>query len=371
MSTKGENENIPGERLELKKKIGFWGAVAFMTSATVGSGIFVSPGGVVSAVHGSVGLSMVVWVTCGLVALLSALCYCELGVSIKASGGDYANFQLAYGRPVAYMYIVSMSLLEVSAGITLQVFVQYLLSGFFGTNCALSESLTKTAAICVLLVIVFMNYRSVRSVVNFEIVFTVGKFLCMGIISIVGIVQLIKGNEVGTENFKEAFSLDTLQEVAAGDIALAIYQGIFSYNGWMVLNFVMEEIIDVEENLPKAVMFSLSLITLTYLCVNVGYFSVLTVQELATSPAVAVTFANKVLGPMAWIIPVTVCVSTLGNQNAAAFLRSRFPFVAARSGMLPKIFTMIHVKFHTPGPALILTTMTSVGFILIGDVYTL
>ncbi|XP_078493229.1 b(0,+)-type amino acid transporter 1-like [Ciona intestinalis] len=71
---------------------------------------------------------------------------------------------------------------------------------------------------------------------------------------------------------------------------------------------------------------------------------------------------------MAWIIPFTVCVSTLGNQNGACLLRGRLPFVAARKGYLPKIFSMIHVKYYTPVPSLILNAFFGIIFILCGDV---
>uniref|UniRef100_H2ZMA1 Amino acid permease/ SLC12A domain-containing protein n=1 Tax=Ciona savignyi TaxID=51511 RepID=H2ZMA1_CIOSA len=329
--------------------------------AMIGSGIFVSPGGIVAAVHGSVGLSMMIWLICGLVAALSALCYCELGASLKASGGDYVNFELAYGNMVAFMYIMTWIFMDVGSGISLQVFSAYFISSFIGTDCKAPDIFIKLVSAWLLIALNCLNSRSVRSVVKLEIFFTIGKFLAMCVIGVAGI------------NFQNAFSSDGIKEVGPGDIALGFYQGLFSYSGWMALNTIAEEITDVAKNLPKASLFSLVIVTIMYLVVNI----VLTVEEMISSPAVAVTFANKVLGPMAWIIPLTVCVSTLGNQNGVCLIRGRYPFVAARNGQLPKaiitfhIFAMIHVKYYTPVPALILNTIFGILFIFMGDVNVL
>ncbi|XP_078481627.1 large neutral amino acids transporter small subunit 2-like [Ciona intestinalis] len=364
-------ENIEveeNEEFRLKQRIGFWGGVAIVTSAMIGSGIFVSPGGVINAVHGSVGLSMVIWVVCGMVVALSALCYCELGAALKESGGDYANFELAYGKVVAYMYIMTLVFMDVGSGIGLQVFAAYLISGFIGTGCKAPGVFIKVVSCLLLLSLTFLNSRSVRSVVKIEIVFTIGKFLAMFLIGIGGIMRLVNGDPVGNENLQNAFTDKTMVGVTPGDIALAFYQGMFSYGGWSVLNTIAEEITDVKKNLPRASLFSLFIVTIMYLVVNIGYFSVLSAEEMMTSPAVAVSFADKVLGPMAWIIPFTVCVSTLGNQNGTCLLRGRLPFVAARRGHLPKIFSMIHVKYFTPVPSLILNVIFGVIYILCGDV---
>jgi amino acid transporter len=56
-------------------------------------------------------------------------------------------------------------------------------------------------------------------------------------------------------------------------IALSFYSGLFAYNGWNYLNFIIEELKDPVKNLPKAIAVSLILVTLVYLFTNIGKFS--------------------------------------------------------------------------------------------------
>ena len=71
-------------------------------------------------------------------------------------------------------------------------------------------------------------------------------------------------------------------------IALSFYSGLFAYNGWNYLNFVIEELQDPVRNLPRAIAISIILVTVVYVLTNMAFYTTLSVPEVLGSEAVAV-----------------------------------------------------------------------------------
>lgn len=149
-----ENGEVRGSgegRVVLRKSLGLHHGVALIVGGIIGSGIFVSPKGVLLEV-GSIGGALVVWVLCGLVSCVGAMCYAELGTCILKSGADYAYITEAFGRLAGFLYLWVAVVVINSTGnaITALTFSYYILQPFF-PNCeppTLAVRLIATLAIC-------------------------------------------------------------------------------------------------------------------------------------------------------------------------------------------------------------------------------
>merc|ERR1712079_969413 len=109
-------------------------------------------------------------------------------------------------------------------------------------------------------------------------IFTYAKLLALFIIMATGVVQLGRGK---TEHFNWN---DTETDVFK--IALSFYSGLFAYNGWNYLNFVIEEMIDPVKDLPRAIAISCILVTIVYVLANIAFYTTLTPAEVLGSEAV-------------------------------------------------------------------------------------
>jgi len=191
--------------------------------------------------------------------------------------------------------------------------------------------------------------------------------LALVTIIITGIVQLCKGH---VEHF--TFAQDPMiEKVDITTIALSFYSGLFAYNGWNYLNFVIEELKDPHKNLPKAIFISCILVTVVYTMTIIAFHSTLSVAEVLGAEAVAVTFAERLYGWMAWIVPVFVAMSTFGGVNGILFTSSRLFYAGAEQKQMPEILAMIQISHLTPTPAVIFMCILSLLYLASNDIYAL
>lgn len=153
--------------VELRPQLGLLNAIAMIVGSIVGSGIFISPKGVLEST-GSAEVSIIVWALCGVIAFIGALCYAELGeyvgnlmtlspyiafppsylgTMITSSGGDYAYLNEAFGNLPAFLYLWAafFIIMPVCSAIIALTFANYVLQPFWGT-CPQSSFATRLVA---------------------------------------------------------------------------------------------------------------------------------------------------------------------------------------------------------------------------------
>ncbi|XP_029009465.1 asc-type amino acid transporter 1 isoform X2 [Betta splendens] len=362
-----KKKKIP-DRVTLKKEIGLLSACTIIIGNIIGSGIFISPKGVLEH-SGSVGLALVVWVLGGCIAALGSLCYAELGVTIPKSGGDYSYVTEIFGGLMGFLLLWSAVLImyPTTLAVIALTFSSYVLQPVF-PDCLPPYMATRMLSATCLLLLTWVNCSSVRMATRIQDVFTVGKLLALGLIILVGLVQIVGGNYEALAP-PGAFSWDRAPSV--GQIALAFLQASFAFSGWNFLNYVTEEVVDPRRNLPRAIYISIPLVTFVYTLTNIAYFSSMSPEELLSSNAVAVTFGEKLLGAFSVVMPISVALSTFGGINGYLFTASRLCFSGAREGHLPSLLAMIHCQSCTPIPALLVCCAATIVILCIGETHNL
>ncbi|CAG9098624.1 hypothetical protein JYU34_002426 [Plutella xylostella] len=351
-------------KVVLKRKITLFNGVGIIIGTIIGSGIFISPTGVF-LYTGSVGASLIIWLTCGLLSTLGALCYAELGTSITRSGGDYAYIYTAFGPLPAFlrMWIALLIIRPTTQAIVALTFGHYVVKPFF-PECDPPQNAVKLLAAVCLCVLTAINCISVRWTMRIQDVFTTSKLLALVVIIISGVYYICIGH---TENFENSFE----GEYGAGKMALAFYSGLFAFGGWNYLNFVTEELQDPYKNLPRAIWIAMPMVTTIYVLANLAYFAVVSKLEMMSNPAIAAIFGDRLFGSWSWVIPVFVALSTFGGVNGVLFTSARLFATGAQEGHMPGFFTLFHIEKQTPIPSLIFTCLFSLLMLTTSNVFDL
>ncbi|TPP58463.1 Large neutral amino acids transporter small subunit 1 [Fasciola gigantica] len=200
-----QNPDTEVSGIQLKRELSLLNGITIIVGTIIGSGIFLTPKGVLESSGESVGISILIWIICGVISLLGALCYAELGTTITKSGGDYAYIKEAFG--------------DIPGFLQLWLAVQLL------------------AGLCITL-LTWVNLMKVRWAARIQDVFTAAKLLALTLIIVTGTVLLGMGK---VENFDDLFAS---KPIGASDVSLALYSGLFAYVGWNFLNLVTEELVD-------------------------------------------------------------------------------------------------------------------------------
>ena len=138
------------EKVELKPRLGLMQGCNIIIGCIIGSGIFVSPGGVLKEV-GSINMALTVWIISGIFSMVGAYCYAELGCLIKKAGGDYAYILDTFGPFVGFIRLWAECLVVRPCTITIVAltFSNYACKPFFPECNPPDEAIRALAAMCI------------------------------------------------------------------------------------------------------------------------------------------------------------------------------------------------------------------------------
>lgn len=323
--------------------------ILIVIGTVIGSGIFLVPGSVLRQVDGQIGPMLLVWVAGGVLSLLGALTYAELGAMDPAAGGLYVYLRRAFGPLTAFLYgwtffLVmgsgSAATLAVASTSYLQEFVQLDIVG------------QKLCAIFLLAIVAAINVASTRGSANVQNWSTGIK---VGALLVMSVVLLAAGH--GFSGSGERIWPLAVTPSLLSSMGLSMIGVLWAYEGWQYVTFSAGEAIDPQRTFPRAIVAGTAALIGIYVFANIGYLAALGPHGLAASDRVAAEAVQSIVGPgAAKLVAAAILVSIFSAINGITITAPRVYYAMAKDDLFFRRLADVHPRFGTPALAVMAGT---------------
>ena len=318
-------------------KLGFWSIVFLAINSIIGSGIFLTPGSVVSQAGSK---ALIVYFIAAIFAAILAISFSAAAKYVTKSGASYAYSKAAFGDNVGfYVGILRYFSASVAWGVMAVGVIKSTISIFGGNP---DKFLNVTIGFIILMlavtVINLFGQKFVKLVMNMA---TAGKLAALILIIVAGVVLLITTGASHSLSSVDQITQNGHKIVPAlttTGLVMAVVSAFYAFTGFESVASGSEDMQEPEKNLPKAIPLAILVIAAIYIGV-VAVAMVLDPKALMTTKqvvAISAIFKNDILRD---VILVGALISMLGINVASSFNAPRILEAMAREHQLPATLT--------------------------------
>ncbi|MDQ3171091.1 MAG: amino acid permease, partial [Acidobacteriota bacterium] len=316
-----------------------------LVGTVIGSGIFLVPGSVLAQSGGHVGLALTVWLVGGVLSLLGALTYGELGAMNPQAGGIYVYIRDAFGRLPAFLYGWTLFFV-ISSGSLATLSVAF--SNYAGQFVTLSPAGSRVLSVAMIVAIAIINIIGTRKSANVQNLATTLKVGALLAIS-AAFIFLGTGLDGVAAQLLPAMDTGTLM---AG-LGTAMIGVLWAYEGWQYVTFSAGEAIGPQRSFPRALLIGTAALIGIYLLANIGYIAALGPEAVAASNRVAAEAVTVVMGPAAgMLIAAAILISIFSAANGLTMTAPRVYYAMAQDKVFFARLAEVHRGFGTPALAI-------------------
>ncbi len=327
-------------------------ACAMIVGIVIGAGIFRAP----SIVAGSVSTETVfiaLWVAGGVISLIGALCYAELGSAFPNAGGEYHFLSRAFGSKPAFLFAwARMSVIQTGA-IAAIAFV----FGDYATQLwPLGGNSAVIYAVCAVLAVTALNLAGTRESKSVQTVLTAALALAISAVIVAGFLH---GGAHPAPAPAPAASAPLFSQLALIFILL-------TYGGWNEAAYLTAEMQDARRNIVRALVLGILAVTVLYVLLNLAYLNVLGLEGMKNSRAVAADLMQATLGGAGRaVLSIIVMAAALSTLNATTFTGARTNFALGRDFGMFSVLGRWNERTNTPTVALLVQGVVSLALVLL------
>ena len=382
-----ENEHGTG----LTKSLGVRDLTAFGIAAIIGAGIFSTIGK--ASADGGPGVVLLFLFT-AIACSFAAFAYAEFASMVPVSGSAYTYSYVAFGEIIAWIIgwalIMEYGIGNITVAISWSDYFTGLLNNmglhvpewctmdyltaekgyksamalmesgkpFAKLDAAIQSSHTAwtsapklfgmhiVADIPALMIVIFITWLIYRGIEESR---KAGNIMVLIKLSIVVLVIIVGAFYVNTDNWNP-FLPNGLGGVLKGVSAV-----FFAYIGFDAISTTAEECKNPQRDLPRGMMWAIIICTILYVIIALVLTGMVNYKELSVGDPLAFVFEKLHLKWLSGIIAVSAVVAMASVLLVFQLGQPRIWMSMSRDGLMPKAFSRIHPRFHTPSFATIVT----------------
>ena len=198
-------------------------------------------------------------------------------------------------------------------------------------------------ALLIIVLITALVYRGMKESRNASNLMVVVKLCIILLVIAVGVFY------VDTDNW-HPFAPNGVSGILKGVSAV-----FFAYIGFDAISTTAEECKDPQRDLPRGMMWAIIICTILYVIIALVLTGMVHYADLNVGDPLAFVFDKLNLKWMSGVIAVSAVIAMASVLLVFQMGQPRIWMSMSRDGLLPKRFSKVHPKFHTPSYATIVT----------------
>ena len=336
------------------KKISWKTAAGIVIANMIGTGVFTSLGFQLAVVQNTWTI-LLLWTFGGIMALLGALVYAELGTHFRRTGGDYIFLSETIHPLVGYLYAWVSLVVGFSAPIAIAAMAM---------NNYLSPVLgeTQLPGLFFLVLIPAVHIFSVSSSAKFQNGMTILKIAF--VLALIGIGLAFGSNSTSPAlNFSDSWK----DEILLPGFAVSLIYVFYAYTGWNSAAYIIEEVDQPKKNLPKALIGATLLVMVIYVLLQLVLLKHASVSQLTGQVQVAdIAFGNLFGAQGAVWVSLFIGVQLIATISGYAWVGPRVTYAMAKDYKLWRPLAKVNGQ-NIPVRAIVLNTGISLVLFVSGS----
>lgn len=290
-------------------------AAAIVVGVMVGIGIFRTPT-VVAANVSSEAAFIGLWFLGGVVTIIGALSYAELGSTYPNAGGEYHFLRKAYGNELGFLFGWGRMVVMQSGSIAAVAFVY---GDYFSVLIPAGVNGSAIYAMFAVVLLSVLQLIGTRLSGRAQIALTAATLVVVLFVAVAGLsVAPVQppSQILGT----------------GGATGLAMVFVLLTYGGWSEAAYVSEEVHDAKRNIPCALLLGTATVMVLYAFANVAYLKALGLEGLRQSKSPAADIVRLALGAKGEaVVAGIISVASLSTLNATILTGARSIYALGRN----------------------------------------